>query len=154
MRTLKRDVDATEKSSCFYAEEKKLVHIRGEDRENKVESIEVLFHFRTAFPGGFDIVNAFVYSRFPQALLCTLLHVVCLTSWDIDLAGQLSVPVGALNSRRLSDRSMCLHQTVDTNSPSNERIDETAFYSPVSYSVTRTRVTRIENLKLAPLSQY
>jgi len=119
--------------AAFTRGEKKPVHIRGKERENKVESIEVLFHFRTAFPGGFDIVNAFVYSRFPQALLCTLLHVVCLTSWDIDLAGQLSVPVGALNSRRLSDRSMCLHQTVDTNSPSNERIDETAFYSPVSY---------------------
>jgi len=34
MRTLKGDVDATEKSSCFYAGEKKPVHIWGEEREN------------------------------------------------------------------------------------------------------------------------
>jgi len=70
----KRDVDAIEKSSCFYIEEKKPVCIYKE-REKKVGSIEVLFHFRTAFPGGFDIVNAFVYFVSPRlfcARYCTL----------------------------------------------------------------------------------
>lgn len=56
------------------------------------------------------------------------------------------MPVGALNSRRLSDRSMSLHQTVDTNSPSNERADEAAFFLLpfLNPNVTRTRVARIE----------
>lgn len=54
------------------------------------------------------------------------------------------MPVGALNSRRLLDRSVSLHQTVDTNSPSNEHIE---LLFTLSYpSITRTKVTRMEEI--------
>lgn len=61
--------------------EKKSAYMRGKGRDrerekkNKVGSIEVLFHFRAALPGGFDIVNASVYSASPGlfcARYCTL----------------------------------------------------------------------------------
>lgn len=61
--------DASEESSRLYAREKK-PYIYIYMGIYKVGSIlQVLFHFRAALPGGFDIVNASVHSVSPDSFV-------------------------------------------------------------------------------------
>lgn len=93
--------------------EKELVYMRGGERKiererggSKVGSIEVLFHFRAAFPGGFDIVNASVYSASlrlfcvhltTRGLLDILGHTSCRTAFRAGRCIKFAATVGPIN---------------------------------------------------------